>query len=352
MKILVVGPVPPPYGGVAVFVERLVAALRGRGLETRLLNPLAWDAEGGLGRVKKALAFVPMFFNDADVVHDNVGPYFWQSAAGRWLYGTALALSGKPVVLNVHQGKFPEIFAALAPPAQQAIRRILRRLRLVVSDNEHIREFLLREGVPADRVTVLPSFVPFGDACDSPLPSEVETFLATHSPVIAVPGYTYSPVYNFDAVLRLTARLRERFPRLGVQLVISRFVLDPAHKEYVLGLRRDLGLEECVTVVSDIPEVLPLFRRADALLRSTSSDGSSLSVLEALYVGTPVVATDCAERPPGTILFPVGDWDAAGERLAEVLGTPAERRPNPWVRDQAERVLDGLIAGYAQAVRP
>ncbi len=348
MRVLVVGPVPPPHGGVAVFVQRLQAALLARGVYVRVLNPLA-GGRGAFGQVTRGLTLFPMFFNRLDVVHDNIGPYLWQSAAGRALYALLLDLSGKPVVLSVHQGRFPEVFADLPPGVRAAVRRILRKLRLVVSDNKAIRDFLLREGVAEERVVVLPSFVPFADAVDAPLPPDVEEFLQSHAPLIAVPGYTYSPVYNFDAVLRVTAAMRDRFPRLGVQLVVSRFVLDPVHKDYVLRLRRELGLEECVSLVSDIPELLPLFRRVDVVLRSTSSDGSSLSVLEALYVGTPVVATDCCERPRGTIVFPVGDWEAARQRLVALLEAPPPRAPNPWVREEAERVLDELVAGYRRA---
>jgi len=352
VTVLVVGPVPPPHGGVAVFVQRLVRSLARRGLEVRHLNPLAWDAEGGRGRVKKALALVPMFFNSASVVHDNVGPYFWQSLSGRCLYAAGLVLSRKPVVVNMHQGRFPEIYARMGPAARWLIRAILRRLRLTIADNTQLRDFLVGEGVPPERVLVLASFLPFDDAADAALPADLEAFLATHSPVVAVPGYTYSPIYNFDAVLRIAARLRDRFPNLGVLLVVSKFVLDPAHKEYVLGLLRDLGLQPSVALVSDIPEVIPLFRRSDVLLRSTSSDGSSLSVLEALYVGTPTVATDCAERPPGTILFRTGDWEAAYETLAALLADPPPRTPNPWVKQEAEANLDAIVQAYRAAVGP
>ena len=53
--------------------------------------------------------------------------------------------------------------------------------------------------------------------------------------------------------------------------------------------------------------VLHLIRDADILLRTTLFDGDAISVREALYLGTPVIATDNKMRPEGVHLIPTSD---------------------------------------------
>ena len=46
-----------------------------------------------------------------------------------------------------------------------------------------------------------------------------------------------------------------------------------------------------------------LMLESNAVIRGTRSDGDSLTVREALYNGTPIIASDCTWRPNGTITY-------------------------------------------------
>jgi glycosyltransferase involved in cell wall biosynthesis len=60
---------------------------------------------------------------------------------------------------------------------------------------------------------------------------------------------------------------------------------------------------------------LNLIDACDVLIRTTLYDGDAISVREALFLETPVIATDNGMRPDGVHLIPIGD--AAG--LAETV---------------------------------
>jgi glycosyltransferase involved in cell wall biosynthesis len=62
----------------------------------------------------------------------------------------------------------------------------------------------------------------------------------------------------------------------------------------------------------------------DAMLRTTLYDGDSVSVREALYLGTPVIATDNGMRPEGVVLIPAQDPKRLVEAIGEVV--PAGKR--------------------------
>jgi hypothetical protein len=66
---------------------------------------------------------------------------------------------------------------------------------------------------------------------------------------------------------------------------------------------------------------------ADVYLRPTSTDGNSVAVLEALTLGTPVLASDAVPRPHGVRTYAFGDAEAFLDALRSIK--PAPRVPSP-----------------------
>ena len=64
----------------------------------------------------------------------------------------------------------------------------------------------------------------------------------------------------------------------------------------------------------------------DLLLRTTLYDGDSVSVREALYLGTPVIATDNGMRPEGVHLIPPNDPGSLRQAAGELLSRGAPRQ--------------------------
>ena len=67
----------------------------------------------------------------------------------------------------------------------------------------------------------------------------------------------------------------------------------------------NLNLEQNILLI-DINkgvDAVALWQMSDIYLRPTNTDGNSISILEALSVGSSVVASDCVERPEE--LYPV-----------------------------------------------
>jgi glycosyltransferase involved in cell wall biosynthesis len=122
------------------------------------------------------------------------------------------------------------------------------------------------------------------------------------------------------------------------------------------------GLQDVVFLAGAVPSVgLPdYFRAADLYASCAYSDGSSLSLLEAMATGLPVFATD---RPSnrewigGTdqgLLAPFGDIPAIAAALLELAGLSAEQRREVAARNRAtvearadwKRNAASLLAAY------
>jgi colanic acid/amylovoran biosynthesis glycosyltransferase len=65
--------------------------------------------------------------------------------------------------------------------------------------------------------------------------------------------------------------------------------------------------------------VLHLIRDADILLRTTLFDGDAISVREAFYLGTPVIATDNGMRPEGVHVIPTSDPAALAKQISTLI---------------------------------
>ncbi len=86
------------------------------------------------------------------------------------------------------------------------------------------------------------------------------------------------------------------------------------------------------------PQALAAMRLADAFVRPTRADGDSISVREALALGTRVVASDVGHRPPHATLFRSGDPADLAARLASSLDGPPPP-PGAAGHDAAPRIL-------------
>jgi glycosyltransferase involved in cell wall biosynthesis len=84
-----------------------------------------------------------------------------------------------------------------------------------------------------------------------------------------------------------------------------------------------------VLLYGDMPHAVTLRAtlECDALLRTTLYDGDSVSVREALYIGTPVIASDNGMRPEGVRLIPARDPARLSDAIQALLEEGDARRP-------------------------
>ncbi len=131
---------------------------------------------------------------------------------------------------------------------------------------------------------------------------------------------------DFVTLLRAFAKVREHKE--------SRLVIlgDGSERGKLLSLAEELGILDSIDLPGFAANPFAYMRRASLFVLSSLFEGSPNSLIEALAVGTPVVATDCHSGPREILqdekfgpLVPVGDVDAMAKAMLETLENPPDR---------------------------
>ena len=194
-----------------------------------------------------------------------------------------------------------------------------RYARANVFVSGYLRDYFVEAGLAASgKARVIHN----GIDCErfSLAPSRAEARRALHlDPDAFVVGCVgdLRPAKDYPTALRAAALLKKALP--GFKLLIAG--TPTALLADLQALRRALGLDGCVEFLGYCPAVEALLPAFDVYLSSSSSEGFSLTVAEAMAAGIPVVATcsggpeELVEDGVNGLLVPVG----APQRIAEAI---------------------------------
>lgn len=281
----------------------------------------------------------------ADVVYTT--GMFGRSATG------ALA-AGRPYVVKltsdpafersrrrgVVTGDVEDFQAGGGGPVAAALRRArdfeLRRAAHVFCPSAYLRELVLSWGVPPERVSVLPNPAPA--VPDLPPRDELRRTFGLNGAALAFAG-------RLTAQKSLGRALEAVAGADGVSLVIAG---DGPDRDPLEARARELGIAERVSFLGAQPRqrVVELFRAADATILSSSWENFPHTVVEALAVGTPVLAMEAGgvaevvRDGVNGLLVPAGDTDALGEAVRRYFGDDA-------LRERLRAAAAESIAAYA-----
>lgn len=173
-------------------------------------------------------------------------------------------------------------------------------------------------------------------------------WFAGDGPPVVIGVGRLEPQKNFSLLIRAFAKARARMP---ARLVI---LGNGSERQMLEDLVAELGLQEDVALLGFVPNPHAYVAKADLMVLSSDFESLANVVIEALAVGTPVIATDCPSGPAEALnhgacgtLVPVGDVDRMSTAMLEVL---CERPPpiaRGWLdqfseREVADRYLDLL----------
>ena len=286
----------------------------------------------------------------ADVIHLHIGGNLSTRLVLLCLFCTLLPRS--KTVVTFHSGGYAGSAAGRSAGRRTLRGFVLRRVDVVVAVNQEIVDVLRRFGVDERRIAcVAPHAVDpdeIAAAKRTPLPEPIAAFARVHAPLLLTVGLL-EPEYDLPLQLAALPAIREPFPGAGLAIVGSGSLHDELRRRI-----EQSNVASHVLLCGDVSHdvTLRMIAQADALLRTTLYDGDSVAVREALYAGTPVIATDNGMRPPGVTRFPVGDGPALVNAAVAVLSGGSEAAPataDPGGVGPVLALYDKLVSGKPAA---
>jgi len=330
MKVLLIGPLPPPHGGISVHVSGNERQLTAAGITCRVLD---------MSLIRPGFAFGWVVLRHALqgwTLHFHTNGHNVKS----WLLALGCGLAGQcrgGCILTLHSGMSPGYLSA-APVWRRKLAAFTCSLyRQVICVSPEIRNAVLLLGLESWRAEVLPAFLNTESIEASP-DAGLQAWIGRHRPLFSTVLF-FRPEYGFGLLVTGLARLSCRYPAFGC-LVMGRGEQRAEAEERV----REAGLEENILLLGDVDHdaCLALMSACNVFLRATLEDGDSISVREALSLGVPVVASRVGARPAGAILFQPGDVDDMLAKLELAMSVKTGGQPH------AEGCMDRLMEIYRQ----
>lgn len=341
--VAVWGRIPPPIGGMAVHLRRLLPYLAEAGIAVQMYSVGRRTPEHPQVRQvsdSRLSWMIGLLFGSCEPVH-----YVFSDNTSARFAASLLALFGKAKVILRIGGESLEV-ACNSPSylERQIIRFAIRHATAIVGVNERI--CALAERMGAGRVLHIPGFIPEGGT-ETALPAEVEAFITRNDiPVMLASGEVRAielgDLYGPFALLELLERISNlRLVFYAYQITLDRDGQNELEREIS---RR--GLQERFLLFPSTVGLMPAMARCDFMIRPTLSDGDSNAVREALHLGLPVLASDCVERPAGVSTYAVGNLESMQQAVMGMLANLETRRQELKARpkpDNAGRVVELML---------
>jgi len=268
----------------------------------------------------------------------------------------AKKLAHVPTRLVVREANTVSISAASAPTLKgklmpYLIRVFYRWADVVVANSRGVAEDLLRlVGPPPDKVKVIYNpvvtpelFVKAEEPLDHPW------FRRGEPPVILGVG-RLTKQKDFPTLIQAFALVRKKRP---ARLMI---LGEGEERPNLEALVRELGLKGDVALPGFVDNPYKFMKRAAALVLSSRWEGLPNALIEALALGTPVVATDCPggsreilEDEKWGRLVPIGDIEVLADAIVDVLSNP--KLPEESIKRVIRRFdLDCIVVEYLKVM--
>ncbi len=288
MKIGLIGPLPPPFGGMANQTKQLYQLLLDEGIQVTLVQTNAPYHYKIIAKVKGVRAFfrvIPYLFelwkvtSRVDVLHvlANSG-WSWQLFAAPvvWIGW----IKKKPVIINYRGGEARSYFQK----SIQWIRPTMNKASVIVVPSGYLRKVFADfdfETKVIPNIIKLERFYPKQRGIHQETPHLIVT-------------RNLEAIYGIKTAIEAIAKLKQQHPKIKLSIAGS-----GPQKNELQQFTKNCGLDDNVVFTGKLTpeEIAKLYQSADIMLNPTTVDNMPNSVLEAMASGVPVVTTDVGGIP-------------------------------------------------------
>ncbi len=235
-----------------------------------------------------------------------------------------------PVIVSAH-GSDISVFSRRSSLLRKITKFVLRKANLITSNAYHLTKEMAKLGIPQKKIIRIVLGID---------PDEFsEEISLTRDENITISVRNLTPLYNVKLLIKAVPLVVKELPQ-------ARFIIagDGSERENLERLRKELKVERYVNFVGGLPhnELLEFLASSAVYVSTSLSDGTSLSLLEAMHYGAfPVVTDITANREwikdgENGFLVPTDDGEVLGKKIVEAL-------KNSDVRETARKINRKII---------
>jgi glycosyltransferase involved in cell wall biosynthesis len=240
----------------------------------------------------------------------------------------------------IHDGSLPVRYETFGIVRKSFCRLSIRFVDEFVAVSEDIYFWLRNNMKVKQKVSLIKSLLPItSNLSNSSLSAEIEETISRYDKLVCSIG-VFIPTYGFKHIAVAVESLRrESGLNIGLLLIDGSFAVDENYESEVLQKR------EWIIVLKNVPhpQVLEFLKRSHVFVRGCAFESYGLSRVEALWSGTPVVATRVGETR-GMLLYDFGNEKELIQQIKRALFHPPTEKIKAWGDYFYKEANDNLMA--------
>ena len=289
--ILIIGKVPPPYGGVTIHVSRLLKKLSKTSLEVSFLK----------------LSFINLFKSIIYVKKNKIIHVIVSHPVVRFYFSILGLILKKTIIITYtdNLNEFPSPFYNYLNLLS------LKKVKYPLVLNKNSFEIAKKQNVNSKLIS---AFIPpeIDDSYLENLKKELKFPDNDFNHIFCTNAFTYD-LDKFNNEVYGIIPLVKIFNNLQSKCLI---ICDPSGNYKDFFKNNKIILNNNIKLLSKLNfSFIDVIKLSDCLIRATTTDGDSLSIHEAFFLKKDVITSDCVDRPHNCILYQNNDFSHLKEKI-------------------------------------
>lgn len=301
LDIIIIGKIPPPIGGVTIHVKRLLHVLDKNNIRYSFLN-----LNEGFFNILKAL------FLGTRQIHLHTSNVYV-----RFLASLLSIFSSKRLFITYHgnigrYGRLKNTFDKIS---------IYFCTIPIVLNEESLKK---AQEINSNSILISAFIPPTTNNNSTAKFAEIEAICNKYKTVFATNAFNVSFDKKGNEIYGISSLVKVFNKNKDIGLIIS----DPSGNYRKFLENKSIPLESNIKFITYPHSFVDVLTKVDGLIRATTTDGDSLSIKEAIYLGKLVICTDCVDRHYLCNKYPVNDYDKMME-IIEAYKFDKIKSPQP-----------------------
>jgi len=304
--VVLIGTIPPPFGGVSIHIKRLAQKLVESGVECYIISSIAHSQMINGVNIINVKSNYAVLFHCLKLLPKKPIYHFhtmWSDGLAKFF----LKIFRGKLVSTMHDTMLFDKYLSLSRKRRFICKSAIRlRQEKYIAVNKEIQSILLMLGIALSNTFIIPAYLPDEENQPDELPKSIISYTKRNDLLILVYGWRVSfnknkqDVYGFNTAMEVYSELLKSRKDTGMIFLIPSGNSD----EYIKLLANQFNLnDEYLLVNTPIKNMSNLLSLISVYFRPSITDGDSILVRESLSIGTRVVASNVVNRPDGTYIF-------------------------------------------------